>query len=174
MWGCLSYRGLGWLKSRKCLSVKMKELMGSICCSCVESVKFRCPQHLLNSGHVIRLWKIIILWSTAENHLHTWLVHLLAAFILRSCHRRLHVPRSYYSFCLEERKPLIKKGSQMHINLPVPSPSSARQPKATSQKSSKVKHSTPLHHGSLGCVCGGRYPWLLTPYRSSHHLATTL
>jgi len=70
-WVCLSYRGLRWWKSRKCLSVKMKELMGSICCSCVESVKFRCPQHLQNSGHVIRLRKIIILWSIAKTPSYT-------------------------------------------------------------------------------------------------------
>lgn len=56
-----------WLKSRKCLSVKMKELMG---CSSVESV-LRCPQHLWNSGHVSRLWKTIILWSTAKPLLYT-------------------------------------------------------------------------------------------------------
>lgn len=115
---CLSYRGLGWLKSRKCLSVKMKELMGSICCSCSESVKCGCPQCLRNSDHIIRLWEKSLFYGPLQKHLHTLLLHPLAAYILHSCCGRLHVPCSCHSSCLEERKPLGKKGAQMYINLP--------------------------------------------------------
>lgn len=160
------------IKSRRCLSVKMKELMGSFCCSCVESVNFGYPQHLWNSGHLD--WKIFFFYGLLQKHLHTWLLHLLAAFIVHSCHCGCTCLAPVTSHALRKENLLARKDSECTSDLPAPSPSPAWQSKTISSKSSKVKQNVTFHHQSWGILCGECYLWPFTPYHSCIHLSIIL
>lgn len=160
------------IKSRRSLSVKMKETMGSFCCSCVESVTFGYPQHLWNSCH-LDYEKSFFSWSIAKVPSYM-ITTSISSFYSPFLPLWMHMPCSCQSSCPEEGKPLHKKGLWMHTNLLPPSPSSVWQSKTTSWQSSKVKQNVTFHHQSWGIVCGECYPWLLTPYHSCHHLSIIL
>lgn len=113
------------IKSRRSLSVKMKETMGSFCCSCVESVTFGYPQHLWNSCH-LDYEKSFFSWSIAKVPSYM-ITTSISSFYSPFLPLWMHMPCSCQSSCPEEGKPLHKKGLWMNTNLPPPSPSSVWQ-----------------------------------------------
>lgn len=160
------------IKSRRCLSVKMKELMGSFCCSCVESVKFGYPQHLWNSGHLD--WKIFFfLWSIAKAPSYM-ITTSVRSFYCPFLPLWMCMPCSCYFSCLEEGKLLGKKGLWMRIRPACTFIQLSMAVKDTSWKSSKVKQNVTFHQQSWGIVRGECYLWLLTPYHPWIHPSSIL
>lgn len=118
------------IKSRRCLSVKMKELMGSFCCSCDESVEFGYPQNLWKLWPPI-LKNLFCFYGPLQKHLHPWLLHLLAAFVVHSCHCGCTCLTPIIPCALRKENHLARKDSKCTSDLSSPSPSSVWQSKTS-------------------------------------------
>lgn len=125
------------------------------------------------SSASLKFWpprlKNLFFYGPLQKHLHTWLLHLLAAFIVHSCHCGCTCLAPVTSHALRKENLLARKDSECTSDLPAPSPSPAWQSKTISSKSSKVKQNVTFHHQSWGILCGECYLWPFTPYHSCIH-----
>lgn len=115
--------------------------------------------------------KNLFFYGPLQKYLHTWLLHLLGAFILHSCHCGCTCLAPVIPRALRKENRSTRKDSECTQTCPHLHP--VRQSKITSWQSSKVKQNVTFHHQSWGIACGECYPWLLTLYHSCHHLSSS-